>query len=194
MLGNFVSRVTSSPRPASAPRCRRAALCEPETAVTAARPAPPPMKASSRRSRCARPQELRAIWVIGNEYLQLRRALDRDQDRPGARRRNHPLRLQPDPALCGPCPARSCPTPRWRYSPPCASPPPLARRPAEALAAPDPATPSTSPTSSSPSSTTTAAPSSKAASPEPDMFPPASSTHCAPRRWPTRTAPGSMPT
>ena len=56
-------------------------------------------------------QELRAIWVAGNEYLQAAApwtAIRTDPDRAAA---DHPLRPQPDPPLRRPVAAPSCPTP-----------------------------------------------------------------------------------
>ena len=49
-------------------------------------------------------QELRAIWVAGNEYLQAAAPWTRDPHRPRSRRRHHPLRPEPDTPLRRPQP------------------------------------------------------------------------------------------
>ena len=123
VLGNFVSRVTkfAAARFGDRPSPPAAAYGPDEAAVTAdlaRRVAAYEAHMEAIELRKAA-QELRAIWVAGNEYLQAAApwtAIRTDPDRAAA---DHPLRPQPDPPLRGPVAAPSCPTPPtrcWRRS------------------------------------------------------------------------------
>ena len=116
VLGNFVSRVTKfAARPLrrrgargrrATARPRRRSTAELERAAARLRGADGGDRAPQGGAGAARHLGRRQRVPAG------RRALDRDRDRPRPRRRHHPLRAEPDAALRGAVPARSCPMPR----------------------------------------------------------------------------------